>query len=647
MLKSNFSRNHNFIMAFQRSIRCSFLGLLLFQLSCGTSAGEKGYNDPPSIAITKPVASEPATSAPSFVITWTASDPDSNPAISLFYNQTGSGYGGTLIAAGMHLSDPVSSYTWNISGLDDGTYYVYATIDDGTTVVSAYAAGPLTVAYAGTEYYVDQNHPAADNQNAGTIDLPWKTIAKANQTVRRGDTVYIKGGTYTSAIAPVNSGTSSKGITYRNYGTDTVTIAGANYAIYLNGKSHITVEGIHAENCAHFLYLINGANHNIIAHSTFNQQNPPDWDASVINGGSQYNWIHHSQFSKGGECTANGADVGSVLDIGLESSSTDLTRYNLIEDNIFFHGGHHVMGLHAGYNTIRNNYFHNEAWSLSAGNRTLYLNGKDAITGHNIIEGNRFGYAARPCDDFTVGNVVITTPYNIFRYNKLYHHNAYGLATYAYSGYSSGSYNTIYNNTIFNSGYNISTDADGSEDTAILFMSSIAIGNRLRNNLYYSNHQVYTGYTAKQTFANEWNGDTQGDPLFVNASATPPDDKTDPNTPNLDLQAASPAINAGGALTTIAAADTGSGTSLVVSDAGYFQDGTFAPSGTVQADWIAVGTSGNAVQISSIDYSTNTLILAAPLSRSVNDPVWLYKKSDGVRVLYDSAPDAGAYEFSP
>jgi hypothetical protein len=50
-----------------------------------------------------------------------------------------------VIAAGMHLSDPVSSYTWDISGLANGTYYVHATIDDGTTAVSAYAAGPLVI----------------------------------------------------------------------------------------------------------------------------------------------------------------------------------------------------------------------------------------------------------------------------------------------------------------------------------------------------------------------------------------------------------------------------------------------------------------------------------------------------------------------
>ena len=92
----------------------------------------------------------------------------------------------------------------------------------------------------------------------------------------------------------------------------------------------------------------------------------------------------------------------------------------------------------------------------------------------------------------------------------------------------------------------------------------------------------------------------------------------------------------------VAVADTGSGTSLIVSDARYFQDGTYAPPGTVQADWIAVGSIANVVQIASI--SGDIITLANSITRNDNDPVWLYKKSDGVQVLYGSAPDAGAYE---
>jgi hypothetical protein len=105
---------------------------------------DKGYNDSPAISITRPGASE-STNGTNFLINWTASDPDSDPAITLFYDTTGSGFNGTQIATGMHLSDPASSHDWNISGLADGAYYVYARIDDGNTVVHAYAAGPLTI----------------------------------------------------------------------------------------------------------------------------------------------------------------------------------------------------------------------------------------------------------------------------------------------------------------------------------------------------------------------------------------------------------------------------------------------------------------------------------------------------------------------
>jgi hypothetical protein len=112
---------------------------------------------------------------------------------------------------------------------------------------------------------------------------------------------------------------------------------------------------------------------------------------------------------------------------------------------------------------------------------------------------------------------------------------------------------------------------------------------------------------------------------------------------DLHLQAGSPAIQAGGPLSVVANTDSGSGTSLAVTDAGFFQDGYGIP--TVQADWIRVGPTA-AVQIASIDYNTNTITLATPISRSPGDPVYLYKDSTGRQVLLGSAPDIGAYQFT-
>lgn len=122
-------------------------------------------------------------------------------------------------------------------------------------------------------------------------------------------------------------------------------------------------------------------------------------------------------------------------------------------------------------------------------------------------------------------------------------------------------------------------------------------------------------------------GNQYADPKFVNAAGN-----------NYHLQFGSPAIAAGGALTAVAAGDTGSGTALIVNDASYFQDGLGVAG--VNADWVRVGASTTA-QISSINYSTNTITLASGISRSSGNPVYLYKNSTGAIVLNGSAPNIG------
>jgi hypothetical protein len=117
--------------------------------------------------------------------------------------------------------------------------------------------------------------------------------------------------------------------------------------------------------------------------------------------------------------------------------------------------------------------------------------------------------------------------------------------------------------------------------------------------------------------------------------------------PDLSLQVDSPAKDGATYLTRA----NGSGanlTTLVVDDATYFQDGTWGSDlarSTLFPDWIAIGTVNNAVQISSINYSTDTITLASPMNWANRASVWLYKKSDGGRVLYGASPDMGAHEY--
>jgi hypothetical protein len=124
-------------------------------------------------------------------------------------------------------------------------------------------------------------------------------------------------------------------------------------------------------------------------------------------------------------------------------------------------------------------------------------------------------------------------------------------------------------------------------------------------------------------------GNKYADPQFVNYSGG-----------DFSLQATSPALNAGTHLTTVASADAGSGTSLVVNDADFFQDG-YGING-VQPDCISVTTVSNHACITAVNYSTKTLTLATSITRSAGAPVWLYSDSTGRTVLIGNAPNIGA-----
>jgi hypothetical protein len=128
-------------------------------------------------------------------------------------------------------------------------------------------------------------------------------------------------------------------------------------------------------------------------------------------------------------------------------------------------------------------------------------------------------------------------------------------------------------------------------------------------------------------------GNKVADPMFVDYANN-----------DFALLPGSPALAAGTYLATVSRSDSGSGTSLVVNDAGFFQDGSGIPG--VNADCISVTTVGNHVCITAVNYSTNTLTMASGFSRSPGDSVWLYSDSTGRTVLIGSAPNIGA-TFDP
>src|SRR4030042_5896309 len=104
---------------------------------------------------------------------------------------------------------------------------------------------------AATDYYVDGQN--GNDNNIGSFQFPFKTLKKTSESVRAGDTAYIRGGTYAtgdnSAVLYMRySGTSGNRITWRNYNDEEVILRGQPIGINFGTQKYITVDGITIDN---------------------------------------------------------------------------------------------------------------------------------------------------------------------------------------------------------------------------------------------------------------------------------------------------------------------------------------------------------------------------------------------------------------
>jgi hypothetical protein len=231
----------------------------------------------------------------------------------------------------------------------------------------------------------------------------------------------------------------------------------------------------------------------------------------------------------------------------------------------------------------------------------------------------------------------LTTAWNIVRRNRIYHNNLAGISMTLTSTYWSDIVqNKIYNNSFFNNGNNMSQGPDALTSAigmAIYSGPRTIAQNAIKNNVFYRHYQAFGFYnvsTSSQIFAGNWNGDTQGDPLFVSASTTF-GDPTDQTHPDLHLRSGSPLIDAAVALTTITS-PSGTGTVLQVGDAGYFTDGW----SIIEGDVIQLLGSARRARIAKVDYQSNTITVDSSLT---------WTQNQGVALAYSgTAPDIGAFE---
>jgi len=437
---------------------------------------------------------------------------------------------------------------------------------------------------------------------------------------------------------------------------------------------------------------VGGSNYNEIAYCEFTNSGQTGWYytyyASVVRRNSSYNHIHDCKFSRHGGWLYSGGtyyDQGVLLAVGYESATygsgypEDKSHFNVVENCEFFHVGHNTISMDSKYSVFRNNYTHNESWWYDSTNyyasvyggplpytgywgyRNTESYGYYGSHGRMLVEGNRFGYGEENPNPGNWGGsgMSFSSSHNILRYNSIFNNWIWGVYLKSYTD-RPPKYNTFYNNTFYYNGHHPWSTASMRQTIECSTNCSygLIIGNIFKNNLFYKNYARDSSYAqidcdlGCNTVDHNWDDKLESykaDVLFVSEDTS---DKTSWTLPNFNLQSGSPAIDGGTYLTQANGAGVAS-TTLVVNDASYFQDGNFGlgaltwPSNiSVQADWIGIGTVSNIAQISSINYSTNTITLKSPMTWSDRANIWLYKKSDGKQVLYGSAPDYGAYEFN-
>jgi PKD repeat protein len=491
----------------------------------------------------------------------------------------------------------------------------------------------LSPALFGTNYYIDTN--SGNDSSPGTLSLPWRTIDKANETLRAGDTVYIKAGIYTgnqNRIYPENSGTSwSNSITFTNYNGGKVTIRGNNHdpcVQIISSRHHIRIIGLD------FTYP-NQASCNINSmvwidgdyilfqncEVAFGKQGTVN---EIINGvtlddDSSYCIIRDCKVHDFGRPEGwGGGNNGTANCIRVR----DYSHHHLIERNESYNCGHDPLLMFGHHCVVRNNNLHNETWGKGM---TADYTGSGFPEMLNVYENNDV-HGCTGLEPWPNGGVQFNQYRSIFRRNRCFRNNGGGIQMSVSNNdimYAKDS--RIYNNVFHDNGqypayseyrYGIRIRENPEQRNFD--------GMVIKNNIFWENPSGGIGWLI---YANSNDHDVRdnhnqdaGNPRFV-----------DSNRGNYTLRADSPCIDAGGWLTLTTT--SGTGTRIPIEDVYYFCDGF----GIAQGDEIQLQGQAQSARIIRVDYSG---------SRIEVDRSMTWQSGQGVALAYDgSAPDIGAHEF--
>jgi len=462
------------------------------------------------------------------------------------------------------------------------------------TPESAFVATAPVHNSAQTAYYVA---PDGDDANLGTESRPWATIQHAADVLTPGDTVYVRAGTYAEDVEAHVSGSATGGvITFRNYPGETPVLDGAKLTVppshsglfYVENQSYIIIQGfdlrnyqsdapdivpvgIHIRGNSHHIKLLDNHIHDIASMAPVDDDlMGRDAHGIAVYGDDAAHNIHNILI-KGNEL--DHLTLGSSESLALNGNVTDfIVRGNLVHDNDNI--GIVAIGFEetssdpatdqARDGVISDNVVYNIdtlANPSYGGDRSadgIYVDGGMRI----LIERNRVHH----CNigiELASEHKNRATSFVTVRNNLVYQNHTGGLSMGGYDRHRGRTEDcAIVNNTFFQN----DTARNGNGEIALQFdarRNIIAnnilyandqgylitnpytenVGNRVDANLYFSpigensewqwRRTFYQGFSAWQSGSGNDAHGLFADPIFVNAVS-----------PDLQLQAASPAIDA-------------------------------------------------------------------------------------------------------
>lgn len=381
-------------------------------------------------------------------------------------------------------------------------------------------------------FYVSSS--SGSDMNDGSFASPWKSIQKAADTLKAGDTVYVRGGTYREKIKMNVSGAADAYIMFRNFEGETPIIDGSGLGvsnspsscslIHIADRSYIKVIGftishlVSTDSKVPAGVRIIGASKNIEIRN-----NRISGIKTTYNGSKDRNAHGIAAYGTNGtsaldglvidDCEVYGCILGQSESVVLNGNVTDFkVTNNRIHDNdnigIDFIGyeGTAPSNDHARYGICSGN----EIWNITSGRNPTYggekcANGIYVDGGSNIIiESNKVWNVdiGIECASEHAGR---STSHIIVRNNLVYNCSGNAGLSIGGSENSNGSADHVafYNNTVYNNRYNLIFQSHCQDSSNIV-----------RNNIFY--HCTRRNISGKQNNITVSNNITD-DPHFISA----------------------------------------------------------------------------------------------------------------------------------